>query len=204
MGLTRPKYSQIYDSDWKNSCRVVTSDNVTLIGGAPKVVDGITLNQYDRVLVRVQNTGSQNGIYYVSVVGTGNNGTWVRALDADTADKLTSGATVSISEGSLYVGKSYRLTTPDPIVLGTTGLTFADATGGGGGGTGITYTASTSAPSVPTVGDQWYYTTGDILYEYQNVGTGKFWVDITSPTITSGNVTVPGGDILSPFLLMGA
>ena len=52
--------------------------------------------------------------------------------------------------------------------------------------------------------DQWYNTSTDILYEYQNVGTGTFWIDITSPTISSGNVTVPGGDTFSPFLLMGA
>jgi hypothetical protein len=74
-----------------------------------------------------------------------------------------------------------------------------------GSGTGITYTASATAPAGPKVGDQWYYTTGDVLYEYQNVGTGSFWVDITGPqTITSGTVTVPGGGDLSPFLLMGA
>ena len=68
----------------------------------------------------------------------------------------------------------------------------------------VPYTASTTAPTNPKVGDQWYYTTGDILYEYQDVGTGTFWIDITSPIITSGNITAPGGDSLSPFLLMGA
>ena len=98
--------------------------------------------------------------------------------------------------GNAYVGTLYT----------TSGIRWAGnsaviSTGGGGG---ATYTASTTAPFGPSVGDQWYYTTGDILYEYQNVGTGSFWVDITSPTITSGNITVAGGDILSPFLLMGA
>lgn len=69
---------------------------------------------------------------------------------------------------------------------------------------GVPYTASTTPPTSPRVGDQWYYTTGDILYEYQNVGTGTFWIDITSPTVTTGNITVPGGDAFNPFLLMGA
>ena len=71
-------------------------------------------------------------------------------------------------------------------------------------GGGITYTASTTAPSSPKVGDQWYNTTNDVLYEYQNVGTANFWIDIVSPILSSGTVTTPSGGDLSPFLLMGA
>ena len=68
---------------------------------------------------------------------------------------------------------------------------FAQANTGGGGG-GITYTASSTAPSTPSVGDQWYLTTNDVLYEYINDGTSNYWVDITSPTM-SNNVTSSGG-----------
>ena len=71
-------------------------------------------------------------------------------------------------------------------------------------GGGITYTASTTSPSSPKVGDQWYNTTNDVLYEYQNVGTANFWIDIVSPILSSGTVTTPSGGDLSPFLLMGA
>ena len=68
----------------------------------------------------------QNGIYYVTVVGTGSNGTWLRAIDANADDKVTSGLTTVIADGNVNVGKSFRLTTPDPIFLGNTGLTFVD------------------------------------------------------------------------------
>lgn len=66
------------------------------------------------------------------------------------------------------------------------------------------YTAAATVPASPNVGDQWYNTSTDILYEYQNVGTGSFWVDITSPTVSLGVTTPSSGDVLSPFLLMGA
>jgi len=186
MGLTRPKYSQIYDSDWKNSCRVVTSSTVTLVGGAPNSVDGVSLNQYDRVLVRAQTSVAQNGIYFVTVVGTGANGTWVRALDADTSDKLTSGASVSISEGTVSAGKSYRLTTPDPIVLGTTGLTFTDSSGGGGASAGGT-NGQVQVNSQNTF--------NGALYLYYNSTTGLVTANagITSTSSSTGTFIVSGG-----------
>ena len=187
MGLTRPKYSQIYDSDWKNSCRVATTSNVTLVGGAPNTVDGVSLNLYDRVLVRSQTSGADNGIYYVSVVGTGSNGTWVRALDANDSTKLNAGATVDIEEGITLIGKSYRVTTPNPITFGNTVITWTDVSTSGG--TGLTYTAAATPPaSGNNKGDQWYNTTTDTLYEYTYDGTGNYWVDISSPTMYSGNI----------------
>lgn len=132
MALTRPKYSQIYDSDFKNSCRVATASNVTLTGGAPNVVDGVTLSLYDRILVRAQTNGAQNGIYFVTTLGTGSNGTWTRALDANTGDKLTSGTTLSVEEGATTGGKMYRMTSANPVTIGSTVIVWADVSGGGG------------------------------------------------------------------------
>jgi hypothetical protein len=126
MALTRPRYSNIVDTDFKSSCRIVTTTNITLAGSAPSTYDGVTLAAGDRVLVAGQNTSSQNGIYYVSTLGTGSNGTWTRALDANDNTRITAGMQTAIGEGT-YGGHTWRLTTPDPIVLGTTGLTFLDA-----------------------------------------------------------------------------
>ena len=132
MALTRPKYSNIVDTDYKASCRIVTTTNITLSGGAPLTYDGVTLSAQDRVLVAGQNTGSQNGIYIVITVGSGSNGTWARALDADSNSKITAGLQCAISEGT-YGGHTWRLTTPDPITLGSTALTFLDAQSTAGG-----------------------------------------------------------------------
>ena len=128
MALTRPRYSQIYDTDYKQSVRVATTaDAGNLVAGyQSNTVDGKTLIVNDRILVKNQSNTMQNGIYYVTVVGAGSNGTWLRAIDADADDKVTSGLTTVIADGNVNVGKSFRLTTPDPIFLGNTGLTFVD------------------------------------------------------------------------------
>ena len=130
MALTRPRYSNIVDTDYKASCRVVTTTNITLSGGAPNVYDSVNLAAGDRILVAGQSTASQNGIYVVQTVGTGSNGTWIRSFDANTSDRVTAGMTTAIEEGT-NVGKTWRLTTGNPIVLGTTELTFIDSSAGG-------------------------------------------------------------------------
>jgi hypothetical protein len=129
MALTRPRYSQIYDTDYKQSVRVATTadvGNLLVTGNMTNSVDTITLATNDRVLVKDQIDARQNGLYRVAAVGTGSNGTWIRTLDADANDKVTSGMTTTISEGTVNSGKTFKLSTPDPIILGTTNLTFID------------------------------------------------------------------------------
>ena len=132
MALTRPKYSNIVDTDYKASCRVVTTTNITLSGSAPNVYDGVTLAVGNRVLVAGQDTGSQNGLYTVLTLGTGSNGTWTRAFDANDGTRLSAGMQTTISEGT-YSGIQFRLTTPDPITVGSTSLSFVDGSGVPGG-----------------------------------------------------------------------
>jgi hypothetical protein len=127
MALIRPKYSQIYDTDYKQSVRVATTGdvgNLLATGNMTNSIDGKTLNLNDRILVKDQSDAKQNGIYRVVTAGTGSNGTWIRALDADASDKVTSGMTTTAAEGDTHGSKTFKLTTPDPITLGVTGLTF--------------------------------------------------------------------------------
>jgi hypothetical protein len=196
MALTRPKYSQIYDSDFKNSARVATTGTVTLAGGAPSAVDGVNLNIKDRVLVRAQDNASQNGIYMVTVVGTGNNGTWVRSFDASTADRLTPGTTLSVEEGSTFGGKLYRLTTPSPITLGTTNLSWTDVTGGGGSAGGLNAQIQYNDTNVPNGAPNFYYfeATGQV---FANAG-------IASTNTSTGTMVVEGGIGVSGSLNVGA
>lgn len=58
------------------------------------------------------------------------------------------------------------------------------------GGAGIKYTASNTAPTSNTVGDQWYNVNENILYEYINDGTSNNWVDMsTSPVIPGAGLS---------------
>jgi len=149
MALTRPKSSNIVDSDYKQSCRVVVTTNITLAGGAPNVYDDVTLVAGDRVLVKTQDTTSQNGIYTVLTPGTGSNGTWIRSFDANDGTRLTGGTQVAISEGP-NAGKIYRLVTPDPIVINTTPLTWIAPNGNpGGGNTHVQFNSTGSLEGSP-------------------------------------------------------
>jgi hypothetical protein len=51
---------------------------------------------------------------------------------------------------------------------------------------GTTYTKQSTAPSNPKVGDQWYDTDYDVLYEYIQDSTHSTWVDITGPFGVAG------------------
>jgi hypothetical protein len=103
-------------SGFKGPVKVATTSDVTLIGGAPNAVDGVSLLVNDRILVLDQITPSQNGIYVVSYLGVGSNGTWVRSTDAQTSDKLAN-AIVNVEYGSTHGGKYYYTTfTPSNVI----------------------------------------------------------------------------------------
>ena len=124
MGLTRIRAEQISDIDFKQATRVVTTSNITLASGAPNSVDGVNLVVKDRVLVTGQITASQNGIYEVLITGSGTNGTWVRSSDTNATGELDAGAIVMVTEGTIFADTQWKLTTDNPIVIGTTPLTF--------------------------------------------------------------------------------
>ena len=124
MGLTRPRAQQIYDIDYKQATRAVTTVNITLSGGAPSQVDGVTLSHNDRVLVTGQTTASQNGIYYIVTLGSGSNGTWARSTDSNQTGELLAGTIIMVTEGQIYADTQWKLITDNPIVIGTTSLTF--------------------------------------------------------------------------------
>jgi hypothetical protein len=175
---------------------VATTTSVTLSGGAPTVVDGVTLILNDRVLVRSQASGAQNGIYRVSVLGTGANGTWVRTLDADTADKLSPGTSLSIEEGTTLAGKLYRMTSTNPITLGSTAITWTDVSGGGGSAGGndgqIQYNDTNAF--------------GGATYLWYNEVTGTVTANasVASTSTTTGTFIVTGGAGISGALYVGA
>jgi hypothetical protein len=124
MALTKPRAYQIFNLDYKQAVRVLTDSNISLTGGAPSTVDGITLTANDRILVKGQSSASQNGLYRVVTLGTGSNGTWVRTVDADQNGEIQAGMIVMVTEGATYKDTQWKLTTNDPIIIGTTALTF--------------------------------------------------------------------------------
>jgi hypothetical protein len=125
--------------DFKESCRVATTaalvvsasgsgvgKTLTATGNGAISVDGVALALDERVLVKDQGTASDNGIYTVTQVGDGSNPfILTRATDFDEDQEVTSGAATYISEGAVNATVNRQLSTADPIVIDTTGLTFS-------------------------------------------------------------------------------
>ena len=132
-------------TDFKSSCRVATTANITLSG--TQTIDGVSVIAGDRVLVKNQSTGSQNGIYVCAA------GAWSRASDADSSAEVTAGMFVPVTEGTTNGDTCWLLTTNDAITLGTTALTFTQFGGGGGGISGLTTSLIPKAASSTTLND---------------------------------------------------
>jgi hypothetical protein len=101
---------------FKAPCRVATTANITLNG--LQTVDGVSLAQDDRVLVKNQSTASQNGIWIAD------SGDWTRALDFNGARDVVQGTLVLVVSGTVNASTVYQLTTASPVI-GSTSLTFA-------------------------------------------------------------------------------
>lgn len=108
--------------DYKESVRAATTANITLSG--TQTIDGVACVAGNRVLVKNQSTGSQNGIYVVAA------GAWSRATDADANAEVTTGMFTFVEEGTTNGAKQFVLTTTGTITVGTTELTFTQFGGG--------------------------------------------------------------------------
>lgn len=110
---------------WKNPCRLTTGGNINL-SSAPATIDGSSPAIGNRVLVRNQTLGEQNGIYVWN--GAGN--AMTRATDFDTSSKVVGGVCVRVNGGNNFADTVWFLNTSGTIVLGTTPLTFIRELGG--------------------------------------------------------------------------
>lgn len=108
--------------DAKQSVRVATTGNIVL--NSAQSVDGVAVIAGDRVLVKNQALAKDNGIYIVA------NAAWVRAKDADSNLKVTSGLMVSVEQGATLADTIWQLVTDGEIALGITALSFQNITFG--------------------------------------------------------------------------
>ena len=109
--------------DVKDSVKVATTANITLSG--TQTIDGVAVSADERVLVKNQSTGSENGIYDCKA------GSWSRSSDFDANSEVTSGAFVFVEQGTASADAGYVLTTDGTITVGTTALSFTQFSGAG-------------------------------------------------------------------------
>ena len=149
--------------DIKDSVKLATTANLsaTYNNGAGtltydatgvQAVDGVNLALNDRVLVKDQSTGTQNGIYRVSTApAVGVAGVLTRATDADSNAEVTGGMFAFVEAGSSNADNAYVLTSvTGTATLGTSTLTFTQFSGAGqiDAGNALTKTGNTLAVDV--------------------------------------------------------
>ena len=183
---------------------------------AALVIDGVTLNSADRVLVYEQTDQTQNGVYTVTNTGSASTN-WVltRATDADSygpsdPDSLGQGDAFFVQEGAAGAGETYVMNTEGTITFGTTNITFAQyssaqiySAGNGltltgvtfaaGAGTGVTVNANDSAigQDVGTSADVTFNTvSADLTGNVSGAVTGNASTD--SALQTARNIALTG------------
>jgi hypothetical protein len=132
--------------DVKDSVRVATaaalpantrSGNVLTASANASInsagVDGVTnLALNDRVLVKNEATGANNGLYSVTALGSGAAPwTLTRTTDADASAEVTGGLFVFVEEGSTNADSGWVMTNDGAVTLNTTALTFVQFSGAG-------------------------------------------------------------------------
>jgi hypothetical protein len=103
---------------------VATTANVDLTADLQNgdTIDGVTLVTGDRVLVKDQTTGSQNGLYTVVASGTAS-----RDTEYDTIAEL-SGQMVVVNQGTVNDNKIFLCTTNNTATLDSDTITFTQIT----------------------------------------------------------------------------
>lgn len=127
----------------KDHVRAATTANITLSG--TQTIDGVAVVAGNRVLVKNQTAGENNGIYDAA------SGSWTRSTDADTSGEVTTGMFTFVTEGTVSANVGYILNTPAVITLGTTALSFVQFSAAGQvtAGGGLTKTGS----QIDVIGD---------------------------------------------------
>jgi hypothetical protein len=150
-------------------------------------IDGHTLQAGERVLVKNQTTGSENGIYVAA------SGAWSRADDFDGTPAVTTGAFVFVEYGNTLASSGWVLSTTGTITIGTTALTFTQfsASGSYAAGDGLTLTGNSFSVNVD---DSTIELSGGDLQVKDN--------GITSAKMAAGSVEL-GTDTVSGTLAVG-
>lgn len=155
----------------------------------PIEIDGVALSASDRILVKNQSAGAQNGVYEVTTVGTiSTNWVLTRVTDFDAwgSGDIEYGALFFVSSGTINEKKYYYCSNTTTVTVGTTAITFVQ-------GLGLSTSSGTSSvivytPIVPSSASYAYFPTiiniGNINllgpYDIITTGAGFFTIDVPS------------------------
>lgn len=195
---------------WKAPVVAASTANIASLSGT-MTVDGVALVAGNRVLVKNQTTGSANGIYVVAA------GAWTRAADSSTGAQVENEACY-VDQGTTQAGTGWTCTTPLPITIGTTSLTYAQFSGAGtytagngltltgnvfavGAGTGILSTAGQVAVDTTVIATQAYVNTAvtGVTKKYAGALNGSASPETITHNLNTQDVVVMVHNSASPY-----
>jgi len=179
---------------FKSPAKYTTTGNITLSGLA---VQGggdwtVTLTAGQRILVKNQTAGAENGIYIAA------SGAWARSADANTWDEIVA-AYLFITSGTVWAGSSWVDTNTDGGTLGTTPITFVQFSNN------ATYTAGTGLTlagyqfSITPVGTAGTYGSASSVPVITTNASGQV-TSVTNTSIAISGSQITSGTIGSSYL----
>ena len=164
-----------------------TTVNINLANAveAGDTLDGITLAEGNRILVKNQTTQSENGIYVVQASGQP-----TRATDFDTASEVDSGDYVFVYSGTANGATSW-VQTNRPATIGTDAINFTQFSGAGtyGAGNGLTLTGTTFSINTGVTVD---LNTAQTLTNKSISGSANTLTNIPNNALSNSAITING------------
>ena len=151
--------------DVKDSVKVATTANITLSG--TQTIDGVSVSAGDRVLVKDQNTATENGIYVCAA------GSWSRSTDLANGSSAA-GVFAFVEQGSTFGDVGFVCSTnKGSDVTNTNNLTFTQFSGvaGASAGNGLSKTGNEFAVDLKA--------NGGLVFE-----SNKVALDLAASSIT--------------------
>ena len=153
-GIVKAATDAVLPANTRTENVLIADDN-----GAFPAVDGVTITTNgtaglndgteagsDKILVKDEATGANNGKYFLSDPGSaGQKWRLTRTSDANASSEVTAGFYIFADQGTANPNSTWVITTDDPITLNTTSITFGKFSGLGQiiAGTGMTKTGDT-------------------------------------------------------------
>ena len=176
------RYEQVKKSlclKLKDNARVATTSHTTLSG--LYVVDGISLSEGDRVLVKSQNDPAENGIY------SARSGSWIRSEDASESSQFVSGLYLFVDEGIQNIGSGWSLQAESEVTLGISPLVF------------VKFSENGSPPS-PDENSASLLASLKIQIEQSKFSSNFFYKDAVPVKIFGGHVDPQTGELYPAWL----
>lgn len=134
-------------------------------------IDGVSIASGNRILVKNQSSGAENGIYVVTTVGDGSTATVLtRADDFNTSEKVTPGAFTFVEEGTANADSGWVLSTNATITLDSTALAFTQFSSAGvvTAGDGLSKNGTTLSVNLAAASGLEFFTGGALRVDTGN------------------------------------